>query len=440
MGFKIIIVGGGPVGLTLAHALTTIARVDVTVLESRTDVFEDAGASLILSPPSLRIFQQLGLLDAILEIGAPLLHHSQSFDATRSSFKRGNAMHRLHTNLGCGLMALHRADLIRLLYGELPDATKRCIHTGKRLVDILVTSIGVEAICADGTSYWGSLVIGADGAHSKTRSIMRRHALESDSGLASIWDAESPFTSHYKCLWASFPRLSDSGDSYETQGQHRSTMYLTGRDKGWLFLYEKLPCASKDRNRYDTKSMESFAHTFAQWSVTETLKVKDVLDGGPDTVIVGMTDLEEGVAKRIAWGGRIVLVGDAAHKFTPNAGAGFNNGVQDVASLYNQLESLRDLNANSIQTAFEMYQQERQVALERDFRRSAGATRLSAWETWSDFLLARFFYSIGAVQRYYSDRNSEAMTEGLVLNSVAADEPFLGKLAWKHELRGKRES
>jgi hypothetical protein len=58
--FRVIVVGGGPVGLTAAHALGQ-AGIDFVVLESRDTVTPQSGASLVLKPSTLRVFQQLGL-------------------------------------------------------------------------------------------------------------------------------------------------------------------------------------------------------------------------------------------------------------------------------------------------------------------------------------------------------------------------------------------
>ncbi|KAF5529108.1 FAD binding domain-containing protein [Fusarium mexicanum] len=335
--FRVIVVGGGPVGILTAHALYQ-AGIDFIVLEQRSEIFEDIGASLIVSPHNVRVFHQLGLWKHLEEIGYPLLHHSQGFDAQKHRFRRSYALSILRENHGSSLVAFHRAHLVKILYDNLPEDVKTRYLLGKKLVDAVTTSTGIDAICADGHSYSGSMIIGADGAHSKARSIMRRRALQSDPSLASIWDAEIPFTSAYKCLWASFRRPSEPGDSYEVQGHDRSLMYLTGHDKGWLFLYEKLDQPSNKRCHYDEKALRSFKDTFADWPINEKLTVKHVL-GDPD-VIAGMTNLEEGIVGKVSWNGRIVLVGDAWHKFTPNSGLGFNNGVQDVVSLCNKLQAL----------------------------------------------------------------------------------------------------
>lgn len=68
---KVIVVGGGPVGLTVAHALTR-ANIDFILLESRPSIVMPAGASLVLSPIGLRALSQFGILPAIEKVSSPL--------------------------------------------------------------------------------------------------------------------------------------------------------------------------------------------------------------------------------------------------------------------------------------------------------------------------------------------------------------------------------
>lgn len=70
--FKVIIIGGGPTGLTAAHALSK-AGIDFVVLERRPKVAEDVGASLVLFPYSMRIMAQFGLLDKLQKLGHEVL-------------------------------------------------------------------------------------------------------------------------------------------------------------------------------------------------------------------------------------------------------------------------------------------------------------------------------------------------------------------------------
>ncbi|KAH7362289.1 hypothetical protein B0T11DRAFT_82921 [Plectosphaerella cucumerina] len=435
---KVIVVGGGPNGITAAHALQR-AGIDFVVLERRQSVLEDTGASLVLSPHNQRVYHQLGLLDKILAIGEPLLHVTLSFGPESNVFKRTYGLSRLPENHGAPVVIFHRVQLLKVLFDGLPQEAKDRYLTNKKLVDIKTSDSGVEVTCEDGTSYTGDIVLGADGVHSRTRSIMRRLALQSDPSLASAWDPELPFPAHYKCLWASFTRQTEPGESYETQSNGRSAMYLTGKERGWIFLYEKLPQPTTERIDYDEKDIRAYAETFADWQVHEKLKIPDIIDH--ESFVAGMGNLQEGIAQRKSWAGRIVLVGDAAHRFTPNAGLGLNSGIQDVVSLSNHLKELVDkpdavLDAQSLEEVFQKYQDERKIPLANDYDDAAKATRLQAWATWVYRVVARYIFSLGAVRNFLaSHRAAAGIKSGFVLNYVPAREPFTGKVPWDHRLK-----
>ena len=70
-GSRIIIVGGGPVGMTAAHALSR-AGIDFVLLESRSEIVMDAGSGLLLSAIGLRALGQLGLLPALSKASTPV--------------------------------------------------------------------------------------------------------------------------------------------------------------------------------------------------------------------------------------------------------------------------------------------------------------------------------------------------------------------------------
>ena len=69
--FKVIVVGGGPVGLIAALALEK-AGIDFVMLERRPNVVIDAGSNLVLLPIGLRAFYQLGLHDQLNAVSSPL--------------------------------------------------------------------------------------------------------------------------------------------------------------------------------------------------------------------------------------------------------------------------------------------------------------------------------------------------------------------------------
>jgi 2-polyprenyl-6-methoxyphenol hydroxylase-like FAD-dependent oxidoreductase len=67
--FKSIIVGGGPVGMLMAHALS-LADIDFVVVEKRDTISTWTGAGLSMWAHGMRILHQLRLRDALRPAGA----------------------------------------------------------------------------------------------------------------------------------------------------------------------------------------------------------------------------------------------------------------------------------------------------------------------------------------------------------------------------------
>ncbi|KAL2836448.1 FAD/NAD(P)-binding domain-containing protein [Aspergillus pseudoustus] len=429
---KLIVVGGGPVGLTAAHALHH-ASIEFVVLERRDAVIIDEGASLVLGPQSLRIMHQFGLLDRLLEIGGEV-RRNKAITHDGKVFRDTFSPQGIRKNHGTAPVTFHRAELIQVLYDGLPPAAKERYFTGKDVVNITSNDDGVEVACADGSVYSGAAVLGVDGVHSRTRRLMRKDAL--GANLKSGWDPERPFTATYKCLWCSFARPSDTGESYETQSKDQSVMYLTGRERAWIFLYEKLPQPTSERTSYTKDDVDAFAAKFAEFPVTEDLKVKDVY---AKRTSVGMANLEEGIAGH--WScGRIVLAGDACHKFTPNAGLGLNAGIQDVVVLCNLLHKAMKtspaMDTAAFGQLFKEYRKLRVKDLKAQLRQSAYMTRMQAWANGAYFVLARYVTNPAVVQQVFiRTLVANAIKQGLVLEYVPASEPFQGKVKWVHPLK-----
>lgn len=335
---------------------------------------------------------------------------------------------------GVGMTTFHRAHLVQVLYDNLSESAKACYQTGKRVANVESTDTGVTVRCEDGSEFSGNMIIGADGVHSATRRQMRKLALAEEP--SRDWDPANPYHIEYQCLWASFPRPSAAGQGYDTQSTDRSVMYLTGKERGWIFLYEKLKAPTTERISFTPEQLEEFAGRFADWPVTETLKVKDVFQ---ERYSAGGAGLEEGICSKWSWGGRIVLVGDAAHKFTPNAGLGFNNGVQDVVAVCNRLQKLVAKDGvpsfDDLQKQFDDYREERHELLEQDLQASAHLTRLHAWASFGYWLMARYILASWIVQKILlAFTMSPSIQKAKVLDFVPATEVFKGSYKWLHPM------
>lgn len=285
------------------------------------------------------------------------------------------------------------------------------------------------------------MVIGADGVHSKIRQSMRQLAIESSE---RIFNVEKPYLSEYKVLWCTFPRqpCNDPGDTVEIHGRDVSLQCINGQKRSWLFIYEKLATPTRDRVSYSQQDVEQFATQHGELAVCEHLKVKDVF---PKCYTAGMSNLEEGIVEHWSWD-RMVLVGDACHKFTPNQGLGYNNGIQDLVALINELNSaLSDdhrsgnvaLPLESLTGVFIRYQAARKELLRIDMNSSASWTRMSAWRNCIMHLLDR--YVLPAIPKMdefaITHMVSGPVSRTLVLDFIECEEPFQGTVAWKHAMK-----
>lgn len=70
-GFRVVVLGAGPAGLFIAHALAG-AGIDFVVLERQAEIVRYRGALLVVWPPFVRLLDQLGLYESALEHSTPM--------------------------------------------------------------------------------------------------------------------------------------------------------------------------------------------------------------------------------------------------------------------------------------------------------------------------------------------------------------------------------
>lgn len=342
-------------------------------------------------------------------------------------------------------MTFHRQDVLGILYDNLSEKDRLKVHTSKKVVDVQTHSTCVRVSCADGTSYEGSIVIGADGVHSKTRGFMRKLALAASPDTKAV-NPEKPYTANFKCMWGTVPiprdlSPGDHTDCHTDDGV--SAMFLTGRDKGWFFMFSLLEKPTQERRDYTDKDMEEFAAKLADLHISPSVSFREVW---ASRYSAGMSNLDEGVLDHWSWD-RVVLMGDAAHKVTPNAGWGLNSGIQDVAVLANGLRQLlagasddhHEPSTEQLTGVFQEYQKRRMDNMQEVFEFSAAQTRQSARDrTWNGFfyrivetltlMIPRFDW---LMLRYKSSR---LLSAGHALNFLHGKEPFSGVVGWKHPI------
>lgn len=336
-----------------------------------------------------------------------------------------------------------------MLYNELPSDAKIHYHLSKKIMSMDVSKKdSVQVTCTDGSTFEGSIVLGADGVHSKTRTLMRGLALSQDTQLT--WeDAAEPFSKEYRCLWSSFPRPAEVEQGYatDTQSKDMSVMFLAGKERGWIFLYKRIEPSEAStspkrpekatRVRWTEDDMRTYATQFAEFPVTETLNVEDVYETRFNQ---GLADLEEGILKHWSWG-RVVLAGDACHKFTPNAGRGLNNGIQDVVALcnglYEMLNSKQGISPDeaTLSKVFSEYQTLRSEPLKSDYKQSRSISRMHAWKNTLYYFMARYIMSCEWLVMFMLKFSASKMIKkAFVFNYILVDEPFTALVKWNHPL------
>jgi 2-polyprenyl-6-methoxyphenol hydroxylase-like FAD-dependent oxidoreductase len=86
--FRVIVVGGGLVGLTAAHVLSK-ADIDFVILEHHNNLTPWIGSLLVMWPATYRIFNQLGIQDVML----PILDNLDEYETISAG--DGSFLHRL---------------------------------------------------------------------------------------------------------------------------------------------------------------------------------------------------------------------------------------------------------------------------------------------------------------------------------------------------------
>lgn len=76
----------------------------------------------------------------------------------------------MYSSAGYDTRTLNRQLFLRILYDRLPDKSK--VFERHNVIDIIEEAESTKVVLADGTEYFGDLVVGADGVHSKVREIM----------------------------------------------------------------------------------------------------------------------------------------------------------------------------------------------------------------------------------------------------------------------------
>ncbi|RDA95735.1 hypothetical protein CP533_1108, partial [Ophiocordyceps camponoti-saundersi (nom. inval.)] len=327
--FKVLIVGGSIAGLTLAHCLEKL-NISYEILEQGRDISPQVGASVGILPNGARVLDQLGIFDEVEEAIEPLTF-------ARIRFPDGGYFHSqyptvLRSRFGYPLAFLERQKLLEILYSKLHG--KHLVHTSQHVIRI--EDDGHQAIVhtADGKAYSGDLVVGADGVHSIVRSEIWRHDSE---GIVTEKE-KSNLVIDYACIFGISTAVKGVTAGLQLSLlDHGLTIHVfNGKDsKAFWFVVIKTKrrYAYEERPQYTAEEARKTCESIASKRIDTDLTFGHLWER---CQVSTMTPLEEGCFD--TWhGGRMICVGDAVRKVTPNIGQGANMAIEDVAALANAL-------------------------------------------------------------------------------------------------------
>lgn len=239
---------------------------------------------------------------------------------------------------------------------------------------------------------------------------MRSLALEHNSTEVN---AEKPYLTTFRALWIRIPvdeRITP-GLTCETHGRGATTQFFAGEDSAVLGLYERLEKPTRERQRFTQADQEALVKRWDSLPVIPngTLTLGEAYRSKLES---GMISLEEGVVDHWGWAGRIVLAGDAAHKFTPSTGQGCNTGIIDVLTLmdemYHTFDEARKTSGDphavpprmDIAKTFQRYQAIRIVTAQSGCDRSGRATASALWSTMVSKFMDCHVISYPSIQRW----------------------------------------
>lgn len=255
---------------------------------------------------------------------------------------KGDTGERLATITFGPFYRLRRSKLRDLLSQELD------IQYGKHLQNITYSDDGgsVTAHFADGTSTTGSLLVGADGARSTTRSLLLGHELGSINHIPYCATfIQQRFTTEQALYLRSFHPLylasAHPNNMFAFFGMHDAPD--PADPSSWTFFFyvswrsslEEQEATKHWTDAQRVKQQKELASQFCDpW--------KSALEWTPDDAsawYLGLTEWDPG-AEGHRWDnrqGRVTLVGDAAHPMTYQRGQGLNHSVTDAGKLRDAL-------------------------------------------------------------------------------------------------------
>lgn len=362
---SVAIIGAGLSGLSLALSLHQ-QNISCVLYETRPAPL-DIGGAIMLSPNALRILDKIGVLSRLRPYGYEFehLYFRNQHDELIDTFEFGSS-----EKYGYSGLRVYRYELINILL-DMVNKAGIPMQFGKKFDRVVSeTDSLVTWQFSDGSQASASMLVGADGIHSRVRSYLYPDINPKFTNMIGITAAiptdelQLPKDGTYKIpvtiinpkhgAFVIAPQLPDGsevliGKQYKFSGPEPDRA-------GWdQLLSDKTWCI--DFLRQGNDEFPPFVGRAASNTTVEKVNV------WPFYLL----------PKLDAWTsehshGRVVVVGDAAHAIPPSAGQGVNQAFEDVytfAGVLGQLEAGQRQTPTNLATAMKRWHTGRQERVDQ---------------------------------------------------------------------------
>jgi 2-polyprenyl-6-methoxyphenol hydroxylase-like FAD-dependent oxidoreductase len=307
---RVLVVGGGIAGLTLAVALRRRdIAVDVVELAPHWNIL---GVGISLTGPTLRALKSIGLIDQCVG-------RAFGFDRIVFADAAGQPVGALNMPRLCGpeypaTVAIGRPALHDVLLGAA-KAQGAAVTLGTTVTALHRKSSAVDVALSNGDRGTYDLVVGCDGIHSAVRTLaFDQWPAASFTGLA-VWRATMPRPSEIDCMQMFFgPKTKAGVNPHSPEEMFLFLVQPIGDDRRLppdrmhLLLQEQLQDFSAE------------AVSYAREHITDPSKV----DYRPMNAFLMPPPW---------YRDRVLLIGDAAHTTTPHLATGAGIAIEDAVVL-----------------------------------------------------------------------------------------------------------
>ena len=345
---RVLIVGGGIGGLTLASSLRR-RDIDVEIVELSND-WTVQGLGIALQGPTLRALDTIGVIDRCLAVGWGI--NALVIGDANCNIKETIPMPRLLGDRYPAVAGIMRPAFQKILIDAARDAEVP-IRLGDSVDALTQDDTGVDVRFTGGGTDRYDLVVGADGINSSIRKMVFDAGLNPSRTGQAVWRATTRRPEEVTDLMMFYGPRNKAGFNPVSATEMYIFLVQNTADAPRISL-QKLPDALHEQ-------LADFGGLMG--------RARDAITD-PDKIIYRPIEV---VFCAAPWyRGRVVLIGDAAHATTPHLASGAGMAIEDAIVLAEELATKEVLEA-----ALEGYMARR---YERSKMVCENSVQLGEWE------------------------------------------------------------